>query len=146
MKRRVMMGCVAAGILVAGFVPALAGGPCKTDVVSIECMVPDATSDQGRVIALLDKQCKHEGRKCRGRSECGTVYQDVACLVPGDGDPSMITIGLGCFCGGGSPPQFRPRPADPVSAEEALKLIEAIEAAEVANPAVCELPSELTAK
>ena len=66
-------------------------------------------------------------------------------MAPGDGDPSLITIGLGCFCGGGSPPVIRPR-RDPVSADEALKLIEAIEAATAANSAVCEVPAELTAK
>jgi hypothetical protein len=70
---------------------------------------------------------------------------DVMCLEIGEEEPTEITIGVGCFCGGGSPPVPMPR-RDPVSADEALRIIEAIETAEAENPALCEAPPELTAK
>jgi hypothetical protein len=116
----------------------------EADVVT--CMLPE-DPDSGTEIGLLDKRCANEGRKCRGRSECATLYTDVACIRPGDGDPSVITIGLGCFCGGGSLPTGMAMPRnDPVSVDEALRLIEAIESAAVEDPALCEAPPELTAK
>ena len=144
MNRRVVLVCLAVGIFVLGFAPALAKGACKMEAEVIICMLPE-DPDSGREVGLLDKRCANEGRKCRGRSECETLYTDVACIRPGDGDPSVLTIGLGCFCGGGSPPVAMPR-RDPVSVDEALRLIEAIESAEVEDPALCEAPPELTAK
>lgn len=144
MNRRVVLACLAVGIFMLGFSPVLAKGACKVEAEVIICMAPEAP-DSGREFGLLDKRCASEGRKCRGQSECETVYTDVACVRPGDGDPSVVTIGLGCFCGGGSPPVARPR-RDPVSVDEALRLIEAIESAEVEDSAFCEAPPELTAK
>ena len=122
---------------------AVAKGPCKMDVNVIPCAVPNDV-DEVRLIGLLDKQCAAEGRKCRGQATCETVYVDVACVTPGDGEPGVITIGLGCFCGGGSPPEPRRR-TDPVSADEAVRIIEAIEAAQAKNPALCEAPLDLKA-
>jgi hypothetical protein len=144
MNKRVVWVCLVVGILVAGVSSAVAKGPCKVDVDVILCAVPNGI-DEVRVVALLDKQCANEGKKCRGQASCETVYTEVMCGDPADGDPGVTTIGLGCFCGGGSPPVFLPR-QDPVSADEAVRMIEAIEAAEAGNPALCEAPLDLTAK
>jgi hypothetical protein len=143
MKKRVVWVCLVVGFLVAAAGTVQAKGPCKMDVDVIECELNIAVgTDEGRLIALLDKRCESEGRKCRGQATCETVYTEVACIPPGDSDPSLITIGLGCFCGGGSPPVPMPR-RDPVSAQEALRIIEAIEAAEAESPALCEAPQDL---
>jgi len=144
MDRRVVLVSLAVGIFALGVAPALAKGPCKIEADVIICMLPE-DPDSGREVRLLDKRCASEGRKCRGRSTCETVYTDVACVRPGDGDPSVETIGLGCFCGGGSPPVAIPR-RDPISVDEALRLIQAIESAEAETPALCDAPPELTAK
>ena len=72
---------------------------------------------------LLSKVCHREGKRCnRSGDTCETLFVDVECST--DGDPGTATVGMGCFCGGGTVSIGRD---DPISVDEFLQLFETLE-------------------
>lgn len=142
MRRRfVFIGLALA--VVAGFslAPVEAKGRCRATLAGTHTCQLTATDGISRTIVILDRQCRFEGRVCsQDGAECTTLYRTVDCPQPPDGDPGVVEIGLGCFCGGGSITAGRQE--DPVSAEQFLRIQDALES-EGGDAATCEAPASL---
>jgi len=149
MTRRVLFVGLALAIVVGfGLAPAEAKGRCRAVLQGTVCCLRAGTDGIGPDFALPDRHCRTEGKLCnRDGSECSTLYAQVECVqVPCDGGtdgggPSQVQVGLGCFCGGGSIGTGTAR-EDPVSAEDFLRMLEALDA-EDTDAATCEAPPSL---
>src|SRR5262245_55044010 len=143
MRRRFVCAGVALAIVCGlGLAPVEAKGRCREILAGTErCLIVPPDGSVGREFVLLDRRCRTEGRTCsQDGSECTTLYRTVECLQEGDGG-STVRVGAGCFCGGGSVGTGTDRD-DPVSAEEFLRIQEALESHDgVAG--TCELPASL---
>ena len=129
--RRIVVLCVITGLVLGlGLAPAAAKGRCRS--------VSDGSRECNRGL-VLSRVCHREGKRCsRSDDTCETLWVEVDC-ESSDGDPGTTTVGMGCFCGGGSPPVVR---ADPISVDEFLKLLETLESRDV-DAETCEAPPEL---
>jgi hypothetical protein len=143
MNRRLLCVVLAVAV-VAGLSlsPAGARGRCRATLAdTYNCQVT-ATDGTSRVIVLFDRRCRAEGRVCsQDGGECTTLFRVVDCLQEPDGNPGQVRVGLGCFCGGGSVAGENAH-EDPVSAEEFLRIQEALES-EDGDAGTCPAPASL---
>ena len=129
---------VAAGL---GLAPVEAKGRCRAILAGSYTCERTGTDGIARDFVLLDRQCRAEGRVCsQDGSECTTLFRDVVCQRT-DGGTGEVRVGAGCFCGGGSVGVGTDR-EDPISAEEFLRIQEALESGD-ADGATCEAPAPL---
>ena len=140
-RRLVLLGLALA--VVAGFslAPVEARGRCRATLERTCRCELSGTDGVARELVLLDRRCRTAGKVCsQDGSTCGPLLREVSGCVCSDtdGDPGVVEIGLGCFCGGGSVTAGRQE--DPVSAEQFLGIQDALES-EGGNTATCEAPA-----
>ena len=133
MMRRIVVLCVVAGLVLAlGLAPAAAKGRCRS--------VADPERFCGGARPLPSAVCHREGKRCnRSGDTCETLVVELDCGT--DGDPGTVTVGMGCFCGGGTVSIERD---NPVSVDEFFNLLETLEYSDV-DAESCEAPPELEA-
>jgi len=148
MTRRVLFVGLALAIVVGfSLAPAEAKGRCPAVVAGTVCCLVTGTDGTGDEIEFSDRRCRTEGRVCsRAGSECATRELTIDCVQvpcgdadPDGGEPGLLQVGVGCFCGGGL---IGTLPVDPVSADNFLRMLEALESEDTGD-ATCEAPPSL---